>query len=170
MFNQQPSVDPLPEKKMIVPFPPGSRCIRYDIIIHSFALADGANQELVTAQYIVKDQKCRYCEQDHHCMVVRLPMSQDNNAKWRDAHPCTWVPPVPEKHSLLARIEADLVQLVGPCQRHTHSSTCYNTTILFAKRILGSKKAAVFTFRECWSWKRYSRMKANLCCDGEATL
>jgi hypothetical protein len=74
--------------------------------------------------YELKTQTCQYCA-ERHPMMVRIPMKQEDLQKFRDQHPCCWLPAVRDSESLASVMLEDQSQMVNICQRHIHSATCY---------------------------------------------
>jgi len=98
-------------------------------------------------EFVLKTQKCKDpdCGQVHP-MLVRVPMSRDEQAMYRDQHPCCWLPPLDDERLFAKALKMDAEQLVSPCQRHKHTFTCYKYYDQLRKRDPTIRRACRFKF------------------------
>ena len=97
--------------------------------------------------FVLKIQQCKDPEcQQVHPMIVRVPMTREQQLLYRDQHPCSWLPPLADDDAFAEALERDAEQLVSPCQRHQHSFTCYKYYHQLRKRWPSIRKACRFHF------------------------
>ena len=98
-------------------------------------------------QFVLKTQKCKDADcGEVHPMLVRVPMTRDEHAMYRDQHPCCWYPALDDEDTFVKALEMDAEQLVSPCQRHQHTFTCYKYYYQMRLRDPGLRKACRFKF------------------------